>query len=87
MDFAPASRQAQAHRIAILHEGPNLSIPEVAPLDLQHPEEGMEGREVGERKCKLDDPPLSPPGIEAGDAKLQGATGAPAAGRGASSTG
>jgi hypothetical protein len=57
MNLTPASRQAQAHRIAVLHEGTKLSIPAAAPFDLQHSEEGMEGREVGERKYKQDDPP------------------------------
>ena len=57
MDLTLTSLQEQAHRIAVLHEGTNLSIPAAAPYDLQQPEEGMEGREVDERKGELANPP------------------------------
>jgi len=57
MDLTPTSMQEHAYRIAVLHEGTNLSIPAAAPYDLQQPEEGMEGREVDERKGELVDPP------------------------------
>jgi hypothetical protein len=57
MNLTPTSMQEQPHRIAVLHEGTNLSIPAAASYDLQQPEKGMEGREVDERKGKLVDLP------------------------------
>ena len=57
MDLTPTSMQEHAHRIAVLHEGTNISIPAAAPYDLQQPEEGMERRVVGVGKGELGDPP------------------------------
>ena len=60
MDLTPTSMQEHAHRIAVLHEGTNPSIPAADPCDLQQPEEGMEEREVDERKGELVDPSYRP---------------------------
>jgi hypothetical protein len=53
MDLTPTSMQEQAHQIAVLHEGTNLGIPAAASYDMQQSEEGVEGREVGEKKGEL----------------------------------
>ena len=57
MNLTLTSLQEQAHRIAVLHEGTNLSLPAAAPSDLKQPEEGTEGRVVGGGNGEPGDPP------------------------------
>ena len=57
MDLTLASLQEQAHRIAVLHEGTNLSLPAAAPSDLKQPEEWTEGRVVGVANGEPGEPP------------------------------